>query len=133
MLDDSLEQVRDLSIDLRPLLLDDFGLVTALRWYVDRQAPRMGVRAEFTSNSLDPDLRFSPELETACFRIAHRLSSLHADLRKQESQRVAYVYVALFPWGQRADQWRGDRENPCAPNAHVFGATAIDHGVMDLF
>jgi PAS domain S-box-containing protein len=70
MLDEALEQVRDLSVDLRPLLLDDLGLVTALRWYVDRQARRTGVVAEFTSDSLDPDLRFSAELETACFRIA---------------------------------------------------------------
>jgi PAS domain S-box-containing protein len=70
MLEEALEQVRDLSVDLRPMLLDDLGLVTALRWYVDHQAQRTGVRAEFTSDSLDPDLRFSSELETACFRIA---------------------------------------------------------------
>jgi len=41
-----------------------------LRWFVDHQAQRTGVRVEFTSDSLDPDLRFSSELETACFRIA---------------------------------------------------------------
>src|SRR6266404_2110334 len=70
MLDDALEQVRDLSVDLRPLLLDDLGLVTALRWFVDHQAKRRNVRAEFTTDSLDPDLRFAAELETACFRIA---------------------------------------------------------------
>lgn len=70
MIDEAFEQVRDLSVDLRPLLLDDLGLVTALRWFIDHQAQRTGVRAEFTSDSLDPDLRFSPELEIACFRIA---------------------------------------------------------------
>jgi PAS domain S-box-containing protein len=70
MLDEALEHVRDLSVDVRPLLLDDLGLVAALRWYVDHQAQRAGVRAEFTCDSLDPDVRFSSELETACFRIA---------------------------------------------------------------
>jgi len=70
MIDEALEQVRDLSVDLRPLLLDDLGLVTALRWFVDQQAQRTGVGVEFTSDSLDPDLRFSSELEIACFRIA---------------------------------------------------------------
>jgi len=45
-------------------------LVTALRWFIDHQAQRTGVRAEFTSDSLDPDVRFSSELEIACFRIA---------------------------------------------------------------
>ncbi len=70
MLDEALEQVRDLSVDLRPLLLDDLGLVTALHWYVDHQAQLTGVHAKFTSDSLDSDLRFSADLETACFRIA---------------------------------------------------------------
>jgi PAS domain S-box-containing protein len=70
MLDEALEQVRDLSVELRPLLLDDLGLVTALRWYVDRQTQRTGVLAEFISDSLEPDLRLTSELETACFRIA---------------------------------------------------------------
>jgi len=70
MLDEALEQVRDLSVDLRPLLLDDLGLVTALHWYVDHQAQLTGVHAKFTTDSLDSDLRFSADLETACFRIA---------------------------------------------------------------
>jgi PAS domain S-box-containing protein len=70
MLDGALEQVRDLSVGLRPPLLDDLGLVTALHWYVDHQAQLTGVRAEFISDSLDSGLRFSTELETACFRIA---------------------------------------------------------------
>ena len=33
----TLRQVRDLSLDLRPSLLDDLGLGAALRWYLDRQ------------------------------------------------------------------------------------------------
>ncbi|HSP62768.1 MAG TPA: PAS domain S-box protein, partial [Pyrinomonadaceae bacterium] len=70
MIDEALEQVRNLSVDIRPLLLDDLGLVTALQWYVDHQAQRTGVRAEFACDSLDADERFSSELETACFRIA---------------------------------------------------------------
>src|ERR1044072_5897969 len=32
IIDEAVDQVRDLSVDLRPLLLDDFGLVVALRW-----------------------------------------------------------------------------------------------------
>jgi signal transduction histidine kinase len=35
-----LQQVRNMSLDLRPSLLDDLGLVAALRWYADRQAQR---------------------------------------------------------------------------------------------
>jgi PAS domain S-box-containing protein len=69
VIDEAVDQVRDLSVDLRPLLLDDFGLVVAVRWYLDRQAKNSGVAVEFTSQSLSDDDRFLPELETACFRI----------------------------------------------------------------
>lgn len=70
IIDEALEQVRNLAVDLRPLLLDDLGLVTALRWYVERQAQRTHIRAEFINELPDADVRFSYELETACFRIA---------------------------------------------------------------
>jgi PAS domain S-box-containing protein len=68
IVDRALQQVRDLSLDLRPLVLDDLGLVAALRWYVDREAQRAGLTAEFIAEELEK--RLSPELETACFRIA---------------------------------------------------------------
>lgn len=69
VIDEAVDQVRDLSVDLRPLLLDDFGLVVALRWYLDRQASHYGIETEFISNSLSDETRFVWELETACFRI----------------------------------------------------------------
>jgi PAS domain S-box-containing protein len=69
VIDEAVDQVRDLSVDLRPLLLDDFGLAVALRWYLDRQAKSFGVPAAFIKRSLREYDRFSSELETACFRI----------------------------------------------------------------
>jgi PAS domain S-box-containing protein len=69
VLDEALDQVRNLSLDLRPSLLDDLGLVPALRWYVARQAQRTGVPAEVVAMVSDQNERYSRELETACFRI----------------------------------------------------------------
>ena len=69
VIDEAVDQVRDLSVDLRPLLLDDFGLVVAVRWYLDRQAKNSGVAVEFATHSLHDDDRFPAALETACFRI----------------------------------------------------------------
>lgn len=62
-----LQQVRNLSLDLRPSLLDDLGVVSALRWYIDRQGRRAGFQTEFTADP--PDLRLPPEMETVCFRV----------------------------------------------------------------
>ena len=63
-----LQQVRQLSLELHPPLLDDLGLVPALRWYLDQQAQRAGLRVEFFA---DPALeRVDAAIETACFRVA---------------------------------------------------------------
>jgi PAS domain S-box-containing protein len=68
IIDDALQQVHDLSLDLRPSLLDDLGLVAALRWYVDRVASRAGLVRCFEADVLET--RLAPQIETACFRIA---------------------------------------------------------------
>ena len=44
IVDRTLRQVRNLSLDLRPSMLDDLGLRAALRWYADQQAQRAGLR-----------------------------------------------------------------------------------------
>ncbi|HKG46761.1 MAG TPA: PAS domain-containing sensor histidine kinase [Pyrinomonadaceae bacterium] len=89
VIDEAVDQVRDLSGDLRPSLLDDFGLVVAVRWYVDRQAKSCGVPADFTTRSLDDDDRFSSELETACFRIVQEAVTNAA--RHARASRISVV------------------------------------------
>jgi signal transduction histidine kinase len=63
-----LEQVRDLSLSLRPSMLDDLGLEAALRWYTNRQASLAGLQAQFRADALED--RLDPLIETACFRVA---------------------------------------------------------------
>src|ERR1700687_82634 len=62
-----IEQVRTLAFELRPSVLDEFGLVEALRNLVTRHGERAGVRASFTATPTDA--RAPVEIETACFRI----------------------------------------------------------------
>ena len=67
LVDQALAQVRNLALELRPSMLDDLGLASALRWYVDRQARRAGLAVHF-------DLPVGPtglvaEQETVCYRI----------------------------------------------------------------
>ena len=63
----ALQQVRNLSLDLRPSLLDDLGLIATLRWYVDRQAQWGGFAAQLVADPAQD--RLPPELETTCFRV----------------------------------------------------------------
>jgi len=68
VVDHVLEQVHDLSLNLRPSMLDDLGLEPALRWYTDRQAALGGLQAEVRADPLEQ--RLDPMIETECFRIA---------------------------------------------------------------
>jgi signal transduction histidine kinase len=63
-----MNQVRNLSLDLRPAMLDDFGLFAALRWWFERFQARTGI-AVHCSHSLESKQRFKPEVESAAFRI----------------------------------------------------------------
>src|ERR1700674_4644896 len=40
LIDEALKRVRDLSVELRPVVLDDLGLADAVSWYANRQAER---------------------------------------------------------------------------------------------
>ncbi len=68
MVDTLVQQLRDLCLDLRPPLLDDLGLVPALRWYVDHQTRHAGLEARVMAGAREE--RLPAEVETACFRVA---------------------------------------------------------------
>jgi PAS domain S-box-containing protein len=68
LLDALLMQVRQLSLGLRPPLLDELGLVPTLRWLVDQQAQRAGLRMTFTT-TVDGFV-LDPAIQTSCFRVA---------------------------------------------------------------
>lgn len=66
--DQLLEQVRDISLNLRPTMLDDLGLQPALEWLTRRQSELAGLTGEVQAGALAQ--RLDPLLETECFRIA---------------------------------------------------------------
>ena len=79
-----LHQVRSLSLTLRPSLLDDLGLVAALRWYIDQQVQRTGIGMQLVTAPLTP--RFSTDVETVCFRITQE--ALTNVVRHAQAQQV---------------------------------------------
>jgi two-component system, NarL family, sensor histidine kinase DevS len=62
----TLQDVRQLAVDLRPKVLDDFGLVPALERLTDTLAEQTGLEIEFLGRLAD---RLSEETETALYRI----------------------------------------------------------------
>jgi len=67
VIDQTLQHVRNLSLDLRPSLLDDLGLVPAVRWYLGRQAERAGWNIDVQVDESLPPLPQSVAI--ACFRV----------------------------------------------------------------
>jgi PAS domain S-box-containing protein len=63
----TLLRVRTLALDLRPAMLDDLGLIAALRWYLDQQAHVSGLAAELRAEA--DSGRLPSEIETTCFRV----------------------------------------------------------------
>jgi len=63
----ALEQVRELSFNLRPAMLDDLGLGPALSWYVKRCAQRTNLDLQLDVSDLQE--RLPPEVETALYRV----------------------------------------------------------------
>jgi len=90
LVDRVLEQVRDISLNLRPSMLDDLGLEPALVWLTHRQAELAGLKGDVHTDTLQH--RLDPVIETVCFRIAQealtnvirhaQASSVTVELRK---------------------------------------------------
>lgn len=79
----TLGQVRDLSLDLHPSILDDLGLVDALKWYLDRQAERTGLVIELRAKLPHADL--PAEMKSTCFRVTQEAITnivRHANAKK---------------------------------------------------
>jgi signal transduction histidine kinase len=73
---DCIKEVRTMSYLLHPPVLDDFGLVSALRWYVEGFSQRSGISVRLDLAEEFP--RVNRDLETALFRIVQEgLTNVH--------------------------------------------------------
>lgn len=68
LIDQAIQQVRTISHLLHPPLLDEVGLVSALRWFLEGLSERSGIHMLLEVDPPDPG-RLRSELETAIFRI----------------------------------------------------------------
>ncbi len=68
IIDKALGQVRALSLNLRPSMLDDLGLAVALRWLAESVSKAYPVQINVDAGRIRP--RLDAEVETTCFRVA---------------------------------------------------------------
>ena len=63
----TLTAMRQLSMDLRPTMLDDLGLIPTLRWYIQNFSNRLNIYSNFEAMGFEEKL--PPQIETAFYRI----------------------------------------------------------------
>jgi signal transduction histidine kinase len=85
LVDQAIDRVRKISRDLRPPLLDEVGLMPALRAHVEAQAALSGVPIDLAADESEAQ-RLPPALEIACFRIVQE--SLTNALRHAAPTRI---------------------------------------------
>ena len=68
LVNDLMARVRKLSLDLRPAMLDDLGLLPTLLWHIEHYTAQTQVRVNFKHSGLERR-RFTPDVETAAYRL----------------------------------------------------------------
>lgn len=113
-----LGRVRELSLDLRPAMLDDVGLFAALDWLCRRLERQTSITIARTFDALETR-RFAPEIEVAAFRISQEaLTNVarHAGVSQVEVQLSvdgATLRVAIYDTGAGFDPaWLRPTEHP---------------------
>ena len=99
-----LENLRKIIWDLRPSILDDLGLVAAIRWFARTNLEKAGVRVDFWVDN--EEMRLPTPLETMLFRIAQEAISnivRHAN--------ASLVSIRL--WVADASIWLEVKDNGC--------------------
>jgi two-component system sensor histidine kinase UhpB len=124
----SLENVRRISIELRPEALDDLGLVSALAVLAQRLAERSGLEV---AESVAADLpQLSPEVELVVYRVAQEaLTNVarhsgtdHAQLALQTENAHLLLIVTDQGRGLPADQRPGTGMRGMRERATLIGA-----------
>jgi signal transduction histidine kinase len=97
--DQTLEQVRELSFNLRPATLDDLGLVPTLRWYIRQCAKRANIQIELEVSGLKD--RLPAEIETTLYRLFQealtnvtrhaQATTMRLTLRRRKASVIAQI------------------------------------------
>jgi PAS domain S-box-containing protein len=96
LVDGTVESIRDVMTELRPAVLDDYGLAAVLRWYAGEFSRRTGVAVDVVGADTDP--RLAPAVERTLFRIVQEALN---NVAKHAAARRATVSLEPLPGGFR--------------------------------
>jgi len=85
----TLTAMRQLSLDLRPTMLDDLGLIPTLRWYIQNFSNRLNIYSNFEAMGFEEKL--PPQIETAFYRIIQE--ALNNIAKHAQADRIEISFV----------------------------------------
>jgi PAS domain S-box-containing protein len=97
-------RVRQLSLDLRPAMLDDLGLLPALQWLFERYTTQTGIAVAFRHSGFE---RLPPDVETAVFRVVQEALTNVARHARVQEVAVRLVAAAHRLWLEVEDRGVG--------------------------
>jgi PAS domain S-box-containing protein len=131
--DQALSMTRELSMRLRPSMLDELGLVSTLRWYLNQFAKRMNIRTRFECDqTID---RLAPEIEINLYRFVQE--ALTNVARHSQAENVLLRLTRRDAWLQLAIQDDGQgfdvrRTMDDMSKGHGLGLLGIEERITSL-
>ncbi len=112
LVDETIRTIRRIASDLRPGILDDFGLEAAVEWQVQQFRDRTGIAVDLASAVAEE--RISKDMSTAAFRvlqealtnIARHAEASHVDVTIQTTEDYLLLTVADNGKGLQPDPGR---------------------------
>ncbi len=102
---DIIRQVREMSLNLRPSMLDDMGLLPTLLWHIDRYTNQTGIRVNFQYDEIPK--RLPAEIETAAYRIVQEALTNVARYAQVNEVFVGLVMQEKTLWVEILDNGKG--------------------------
>jgi PAS domain S-box-containing protein len=102
---DIIGQVREMSLNLRPSMLDDMGLLQTLQWHFDRYTSQTGIHVNFECDDF-PE-RFPTEIEITAYRIVQEALTNVARYAQVKEVFVGLVLQGKTLWVEVVDKGKG--------------------------
>lgn len=119
------ERMRDIMVELRPAVLDDYGLLAALRWYGTKFSSRTGIEVRVEGE--EKAVRLGTSIENALFRIAQEALTNVAKHAKASLVTIRFHgddgYATMTIW---------DNGKGFAQDASAKGAETPSWGILTM-
>ena len=123
-------RVRDLSLNLRPSLLDDYGVLPAVQWHFGRYTGQTGVKVNFIHQGMER--RFLPEIEIVVFRVVQEALTNTARHAVVDAVNVSIIGSQYYISVKIEDSGAGFNAESVLKDVGTFGLTGLRERVREV-